>query len=661
MRNIFRGRLGRRGADRFTLAAFCAVLWLTTLPEPSRAQSAEVVFQQAAPSVFVVESSQGDGRRTQGSAVVVAPDLLATNCHTIGQGQTATLRRGRVAVAANVVHRDRWKDICIIAPQVPLGAPTAILGSVATLRVGAPVFAIGAPLGLELSLSAGLVSQLRTDPGPMHLPTIQITAPISPGSSGGGLFDAEGRLVGITTSQARAGQNLNFAVPSDVVAEALASVQAVNACLAGPNRACLIDVAQTWTLYGEHQGDEGFGRSPGPGFGVLLNIGVALRAEGQAERANALIDYWRSAGGRGGRAVVLAEPSAAVGFHTLMAASILDTGNRRSADAELALALRAQEQLPAEHCPTAALLRLVLELRGRPAMDLVMRSHSCDAGARGPARELREHWTAALPLLAAGREAEGRIEALEALRAAVRALRPSVPGQSMLNVLSDVTGVMRFAARSGDRELTTAAAAVTDAYEQALRRQPPRARDDLTVAVEQTYLLRLLALSGRMERARSLALAENTPERRANALSDLFSLACLLDQEAICSAKWLEGADGRGLPHPASPASTLAWARAVLARALLGRGRADEALDLARSLQSGDLRDQALACVAAYWGQRGEFDRALAALAGMKGDDVRAEFLLLALARQPVDARLPELSMARLDAYGLRPCWRMLR
>jgi S1-C subfamily serine protease len=641
------------------LAVLGAWLHLGVFSGMAQAQSAEAVFQRASPSIFVVESRLNDGRRMQGSAVVVAPELLATNCHTIGEGQPATLRRGRIVVAANVVHRDRWNDICVLVPQTQLGAPPAVLESAATLRVGAPVFAVGAPLGLELSLSAGLVSQLRAEVGPARLPPIQITAPISPGSSGGGLFDAEGRLVGITTSQAREGQNLNFAVPADVVADALASVFEVRACLARPNRSCLIGVAEAWTLYGEYRRGDGLSQGQGRGFGVLLNVALALRAEGYSERASALLEYWKRAGGSNFGAVPLAAPATAVRFHSLMAASLLDAGDRAAADAALAMALRAQERLPAEQCPDVALLRLVMELRGRPAMDLFAKSKPCDPNAHGSARELLDRWRAALALLAAGREVEGKSEVLLALRAAVQALRGPLPALGLFTVASDVTEPLRFAGRSGDKELIAAANAVTDSFEQALRRQPPR--DEMSAAMARGYLLRLLALSERFERARVLALSEGDNERRSNLLADLLSFACAGWHEAICSAEWLEGNEGRDLLHPANRAWSLAWARALMARDFLRRGQADEAFEIVRSLAPRDLREQTAACVAAYWGGLGEFDRALAALSLIEGDDLRAEFLLLAVARKPADLRFTELSAARFDAYGIAPCWRMLR
>jgi tetratricopeptide (TPR) repeat protein len=81
--------------------------------------------------------------------------------------------------------------------------------------VGEPVYAVGAPQGLELSLSEGIVSQLRGGPPPL----IQTTVAISGGSSGGGLFNAEAELVGITTFYLKDAQSLNFALPVEWIAE----------------------------------------------------------------------------------------------------------------------------------------------------------------------------------------------------------------------------------------------------------------------------------------------------------------------------------------------------------------------------------------------------------------------------------------------------------
>ena len=115
---------------------------------------------------------------------------------------------------ATLYAEDGDKDICLLDAKGITGKP-AQLGKAASLKVGDPVYAVGAPKGLELSLSDGIVAQLRGGPPPL----IQTTAAISPGSSGGGLFDGEGRLVGLTTLYIEGGQSLNFAMPVEWIGE----------------------------------------------------------------------------------------------------------------------------------------------------------------------------------------------------------------------------------------------------------------------------------------------------------------------------------------------------------------------------------------------------------------------------------------------------------
>lgn len=131
-------------------------------------------------------------------------------------GESFQVGRGEKFISATLHAADLDKDLCLLDVN-DLSAKPAILGQAVTLKIGEAVYAVGSPKGLELSLSDGIVSQLRgTAP-----PIIQTTTAISPGSSGGGLFDAEGRLVGITTFYLEGGQSLNFALP----VEWLASIQ----------------------------------------------------------------------------------------------------------------------------------------------------------------------------------------------------------------------------------------------------------------------------------------------------------------------------------------------------------------------------------------------------------------------------------------------------
>ena len=82
----------------------------------------------------------------------------------------------------------------------------------ADIKVGEQAFSIGAPKGLELTIAEGIVSAKRVIDGERML---QTSAPISSGSSGGGLFDAQGQLLGVTTWMRKDAQNLNFAIAAE--------------------------------------------------------------------------------------------------------------------------------------------------------------------------------------------------------------------------------------------------------------------------------------------------------------------------------------------------------------------------------------------------------------------------------------------------------------
>jgi serine protease Do len=195
------------------------LLFITGLASlPAAAITPQELFSKLAPSIYFVYGVDTDEkRRSQGSGVVIAPQRVVTNCHVIQGANFIYLRKENVIyVARRVEHADTGRDLCQL--EVPnLNAPAVELGAAKDLKVGQKVFALGNPKGLEVTLSDGLVSALRGPDGTEQI--IQTTAPISPGSSGGGLFDEDARLVGITTLQLRSGQNLNFAAPAEWVRE----------------------------------------------------------------------------------------------------------------------------------------------------------------------------------------------------------------------------------------------------------------------------------------------------------------------------------------------------------------------------------------------------------------------------------------------------------
>ena len=176
-------------------------------------QSAEDLYRNLAPSVWLVRTYDADGLPlSTGSAVVVASETLLTNCHVLEKAKRFVIRNDNIQHDAKLQHIDVARDLCQITAR-NLRAPKVDLADSDRVSVGQKVYALGNPRGLELTLSDGLVSALRRDENHKELLLIQTSAPISQGSSGGGLFDSSGRLIGITTLQAKEGQNLNFAIP----------------------------------------------------------------------------------------------------------------------------------------------------------------------------------------------------------------------------------------------------------------------------------------------------------------------------------------------------------------------------------------------------------------------------------------------------------------
>lgn len=176
------------------------------------------VFTKVSPSVWGVTTYDKDGLKlSSGSAVVIAPELLATNCHVLRKASRIAVTSDNVSIGATLDMWDTVRDICQLKAR-NLKAPAVKIGASATLQVGQAVFSIGNPLGLELTLGSGLISSLRKN-DQSQLEAIQTSTPISAGSSGGGLFDDQARLIGITTFQAKEGQNLNFAIPVEWLKE----------------------------------------------------------------------------------------------------------------------------------------------------------------------------------------------------------------------------------------------------------------------------------------------------------------------------------------------------------------------------------------------------------------------------------------------------------
>jgi len=155
-------------------------------------KTASEIFDTVSSSVVVIRTYDAKGNdQGLGSGVVLASDVIATNCHVIKDvAKIQVVYKGKQYLAT-LQYTDWDRDVCTLAVS-GISTPAVVKGSTSRLKVGARVYAIGAPRGLELTLSEGIISSIREVDGGQYL---QISAPISPGSSGGGLFDEEGQLI----------------------------------------------------------------------------------------------------------------------------------------------------------------------------------------------------------------------------------------------------------------------------------------------------------------------------------------------------------------------------------------------------------------------------------------------------------------------------------
>lgn len=171
------------------------------------ALSPQAVFSASSHSVAALEALDDTGK-TVGiySATQVGRQKFVSLCDALDTSQTIRITVQTTVLSAKVTARDRERNLCLLEVS---GAPgTAIALQPQPPVVGSRVYAVSNALGMGIGISEGVVSGIR------HFPTgdyIQFTAPISPGSEGGALVDAQGQLVGILDYRHRSGQNVNFA------------------------------------------------------------------------------------------------------------------------------------------------------------------------------------------------------------------------------------------------------------------------------------------------------------------------------------------------------------------------------------------------------------------------------------------------------------------
>lgn len=177
------------------------------------------MVKRISPAVVVVETQRGN-KKGLGTGFFINPQgHIVTNYHVIAGAEQAIIRtqEGRRYPVKRIVAENKEADLVLITADIPAREITPLEVTGKMPEVGEKIYAIGHPMGLEKTVSEGIVSAIRKLPKLGDI--IQITAPISPGSSGGPVFNSSGRIIGVARATYRVGQNLNFAVPGQKILE----------------------------------------------------------------------------------------------------------------------------------------------------------------------------------------------------------------------------------------------------------------------------------------------------------------------------------------------------------------------------------------------------------------------------------------------------------
>ena len=215
----------------FLLLAPAAVL-ATPCTDPLTA-----VYERVSPAVVSIQAMKINKAKPQrrfetivGSGVVIERDgHVLTNAHVVdGAASLSVTLDTRERVPARILGLDPVLDLALLRLESPASLTAAKLGDSATLKVGDEVVAIGNPIGLDQTMTRGIVSGLnRLLPGVSDQPMIQTDAPINPGNSGGPLVDRCGTVVGINTFISEDAQSIGFAVPVNAAKSVLRDLREV--------------------------------------------------------------------------------------------------------------------------------------------------------------------------------------------------------------------------------------------------------------------------------------------------------------------------------------------------------------------------------------------------------------------------------------------------
>ena len=189
----------------------------TSTVEKTKVLSAEDVYKQSIHKVAMLLCYNNGIPSSQGSGFFIDKNTLVTNYHCVVGADAIEIKvanKDGIFKGAKVVKASEDYDLAIIRTKQDF--PYLKIDSIGKEKVGSKIYAIGNPRGLEGTISDGILSGKRENEGIEYL---QITAPISPGNSGGPVLNEKGEVIGVSTFTFKNSQNLNFAMPIKYIKE----------------------------------------------------------------------------------------------------------------------------------------------------------------------------------------------------------------------------------------------------------------------------------------------------------------------------------------------------------------------------------------------------------------------------------------------------------
>ena len=219
------------------------------------AQTAPQIAEKTLAATVYLEMQDSKGLPLGfGSGFFVRDNLIATNYHVIegaARGTAKLVGKFTTYTIEGVTATDKTNDLALLKVTAP-GIKPLPLGNSTDVKIGETVYVAGNPKGLEGTFSNGIISSLRDKNTKERL---QMTAPISPGSSGGPVLNSKGEVIGVSFMTLVGGQNLNFAIPSRYLTELLTKSKSKPAKpLAQGNRSIS---AKTYFMWGNTKSDLG--------------------------------------------------------------------------------------------------------------------------------------------------------------------------------------------------------------------------------------------------------------------------------------------------------------------------------------------------------------------------------------------------------------------